>query len=290
MRMLKDNFDIHFSFSQKEIEMMKGDDKDDYNAWIKKIYALSLDPTWDDKPSPTPDLSDWNNLTAVYCVDNISLDMGLLVAHVGEELKTLSSLLFDDNQYTVDIFDEIKCWGDLASHISPSTDIIIVDQYVFSSRELCVSNIYTILRELCKPTCSEINIVFFTLKADPYNGVMPDWDDIYTKIRNSCTKKHCPRPNVTFIKVNKDVLKEHDRTIFTNYLVFSSGDTFNYFNSSGQKITTGRYLYKNSIAAKRNEKKAQGFIDDMQALINGIKGKNNYDLIIKDKKSHLLKF
>jgi len=230
---------------------------------------------------------DWNLLTAIYCIDNVQQNLGLIVAHLGEELDAISSLLFDGNQFTIDVFDDISKWSDLKTYSSPCTDMVIADPYVFSQQELYKSNIYPFLQELCSKTDGRVNIVFFTRKEEQ----QPDWDKIYTEIRSNCVKsKQSPKPNVTFVIASKDVLAEHDRTFFTNYKVFVSGDTINYFDASSNRITTGRWLHIHSGASRRNERIAKKYIDDMQNIVNEIKRKNNPALIIKDKKSNVIKF
>ena len=144
----------------------------------------------------------------------------------------------------------------MKEYVSPCTDIIIADQFIFSSPELYQKNIYSLIRALCsKVKNSHVNIVIFTLKSN-YNKLTstefePDWDTIYSKIRK-CAEKHSSF-KVTFVTASKQTLEEHDRTIFTNYKYFSSGDSYNYFDSNDVRITNGRNLHAHSHAEKDNE-------------------------------------
>ena len=291
LRMIKDNLSIRWCFEKEEIERLSKDDRDDFYSWLRMMDSLSETPRWGDSVPNPINLSDWNLLTAIYCIDNVPQNKGLIVAHLGQELDAISSLLFDGNQFTINVFHDISKWDDLKDYSSPCTDIIIADPFVFSSPDLYDTNIYSILRELCIKTDGRINIVFFTLREDPQSHMAPDWDKIYEGIRSKCVKsKKTPKPNVTFVNASKKVLDEHDRTIFTNYKLYASGDSYNYFDTSSNRITKGRYLYINSGASKRNEQSAKKFIDDMQNIVNEIKKKANPSLIIKDKKSNVITF
>lgn len=242
-----------------------------------------------------------DQLMAVYCLSKDSdpkLEShakkgNLLIACEGQEIETVSSLYFDALQYTKNIFHKISSWSDLEAYISPCTDIIIADQYIFSSPELYQKNIYSLIRVLCsKAKNAHVNIVVFTLKSNYSKQTKtefePAWDTIYTKIRK-CAEKHSSL-NVTFVTASKETLEEHDRTIFTNYKYISSGDSYNYFDSNDTKITTGRNLHVHSHAERDNEDDAKKFLADMQEIINSIKGKNNLSLIKKDGICNFLNF
>lgn len=95
-------------------------------------------------------------------------------------------------------------------------------------------------------------------------------------------------PAVTIVLSRE--LNEHDRTLFTNYKTFVSGDSFNYLDSQGERITNGRYLHVSSHVYTNNYKIFQKFYTDMQQLVDNIKQKNNPDLIKGDKESNYLKF
>jgi hypothetical protein len=137
-----------------------------------------------------------------------------------------------------------------------------------------------------------VNIVIFTLKSNynqkTKNEFEPDWDTIYSKLRK-CADKHSSF-NVTFVTASKQNLEEHDRTIFTNYKYFASGDSYNYFDSNGDRITNGRYLHAHSHADKDNDADAKQFVGDMQKIIDNIKRLNNQTLVKKDKISNYLNF
>lgn len=302
MRMLKDNYDIFLTFSKNEID---GEDKKDILLWLTRM-AEGINRKehikWGcDFPKRPLDTSTFtpSELSSVYCLskdkdsklESRINEGNLIIACEGQEIEKLSSLFFDSYQYTRNIFHKVKSWEDLNQYTSPCTDIIITDMYLFSNPELYQRNIYSLIRVLGKKK-AHINIVIFTLKSQ-YNkeskiAFEPDWDSIYTKIRK-CADKYSSF-NVTFVTASKETLEEHDRTIFTNYKSFASGDSYNYFDTNGNKITNGRHLHVHSHADNDNEEDSIKFLEDMQNIIDSISKLNNSSLIKKDKKSNFLKF
>lgn len=302
VRMLKDHFSLHFSFSKSDVESFCDDDKNDFYLWMRSMDSLKDEIKWGDRTfdagfNPKLFGKDKDKLMSVYCLRNSQTyaKQGMvLIATLGEEVDTLASLFVEGNQFTANVYQEVKQWDDLLSYSSPVTDIIVVDPYIFFSPELNKPNIYTIIRTLCQRTpIQKINIVVFSLREyrDDKTKItyVPDWDTIYSEIR-SCVKSKC-RPNVTFVTLNKDVLKEHDRSIFTNYKVFSSGDTYNYFNSKGERVTDGRWLHVHSCASRSNKDDAEKLISDLQKKIDYVKNDlRNPNLILKDKECNFIDF
>lgn len=299
MRMLMNYFEIHLSFSQDDITKMKGDDRDDFDLWINSIDNLVNEIKWGDdrfEYSFNPYLLGREYLMAVYCLqsgqDKIGKE-GLLIAKQGEELKVLSSLYFKDYQFKDELWRKINKWEDLSSYISPCTDVIIADPYIFSDNSLIPSNIVPLCKELCTITRKQkLNIVIITVKDN--TKTKEDWNKICNNIKN-CISGHY-NPNVTIVEVNRvkkengnPNLKEHDRTIFTNYKMFISGDTLNFFDSKHNKISNGRWLHVHSNAQIDNMQSSLKFIDDMQGLVSAAKT-TNPDLIKHDKKSNFLNF
>ena len=309
MRMLKDNFTIFFTFAKKDILSLGQNDKQDVMQWLTQmasgINSSNKEPIrWESIfPNRPLDISTFNTeqLSSVYCLAKASdakleshIQKGnLIIACEGQEIEALSTLFFDSFQYTKNIFHKVNSWSDLGKYVSPCTDIIVADLYLFSSPELYQQNIYSLIRALAgRVKNSRVNIVIFTLRKN-FNQVSktefePDWDTIYSKLRK-CADKHSSF-NVTFVTASKQNLEEHDRTIFTNYKYFASGDSYNYFNSNGEKITNVRYLHAHSHADKDNDADAKQFIMDMQKILDNIRKLNNPSLVKKDKISNFLIF
>lgn len=305
MRMLKKHCSIDFNFPKEDLkassELMK---------WFTTFFTdgVGQNSLHFDEPSilPRPLKSNMHklintnpkNLSSIYLLDGDDVqrtkDIGtLLIAPVGQEVETLSNLIFEDGQYNYPIdVTQFKSWNEITTFISPLTDIILVDRFILSDSSLYEANLYTILKELCQYLKAKINIVIFTLPEYYDNNTKltykPSFDIIRKNIKNKVEQVTGYPPAVTIILSRE--LEEHDRTLFTNYKTFVSGDSFNYLNSQGELITDGRYLYVSSHVYTNNDKIFEKFYTDMQQLVDKIKQKNNPDLIKGDKESNYLNF
>lgn len=303
MRMLKDNFHINFTFAKELITEASPDDRSDIMQWFTNMASGLGDISWNSgfpqNPIKADDLKKRANITSVYCLDeNKRSDVcslvnkgTIIISKIGSELNALSNLLIHSNQYTKNIFDEISKWEDIKNFISPTSDILIYDRYLLASPELYESNLYTLVKCLADSVKNEkVNIVIVTLKDNFDNfskrNFEPDWDGIYSNLRTKVNKKF--RPNITFVVASKDRIK-HDRYIITNYKMFSSGDSYNYFNSQGTKITSGSWFHIYSLADNANMANADRLIKDVQELINVLKRINDSN-IKKDRICNFLKF
>lgn len=295
-QMLKEQFDMNFNFSKKELLA----DKTHFNevfAWLKTLSSgMTGKIEWNVKfPSRPLKTNCHTNFTpeqlcSVYLLDDEKIDKLLskgilLLAKPGQELDTLSNLCFKNKQYQKNIFRKLTSWQVLENYISPCTDIVLVDQYLFSDETLQESNIYVLLESLCSLAHdSRVNIIIFTLKEvydkDAKRTFVPRWDKILEDIFRKIEYKVGMSPNIVIVTASKDSLKEHDRSIFTNYKLYFSGDTMNYFNSTGTKITNGRTFNVYSLVDSENKLDAQDFLDKMQTVYDKIKSINP-DLIHK---------
>lgn len=303
MRMLKDNFHIYFTFTKESIDNASSDDKSDIMQWFTSMASGLGDISWNSSfpqnPIKNDDLKKKPNYSSVYCLDenkrsdvNSLFNKGIvIVSKVGSELSAFSNLFVYSNQYTKDVFDEISRWEDVKKYISPTSDIIIYDRYLLSSPELYESNLYKLVKCLADNATNEkINIVIVTLKEvydkSSKQVFEPNWDDIYSNLRSKVNKKF--RPNITFVVATESRIK-HDRYIITNYKMFTSGDTYNYFNNQGEKITSGSWFYANSLADKTNMAKAEKLLTDLQELVDTLKRINDTN-IKKDRICNFLVF
>ena len=99
--------------------------------------------------------------------------------------------------------------------------------------------------------------------------------------------------NVTLVFYAKDINGRyshipHDRFIITNYRLFTSGDSFCYFNSHNENISNGSFLQVDSLVKYENRIIVDSMLEWLQQLYNSIKRLNNDMLIIGDKESSLL--
>ncbi len=287
MRMLKSQFDIFLTFPLSEDDI----NDEDITSFTQFLSEGRKDRIYGDNirfPKPRPlsvnvqkSFVEKDDFSAIYLLNDYNVDKvkenGLLLfAGVGEEFKTLYSLIIRKDIFQfhdeLDIGKEIKKWCDLDPFVFPCTDIILVDRYVFSSPDKYATNAYDFLKTLARHSKNTpVNIVIFTLKStgSKKNNTYfePDWDDIIKEIKKKFKKQN--QPKVTIIAA-KDVeeLEVHDRYIFTNYRAFKSGDTLNYFDENGNKITRGLFLDVSSLADYKYYQNAMNFIEKMQGIIN----------------------
>ena len=93
--------------------------------------------------------------------------------------------------------------------------------------------------------------------------------------------------NITFVLSHEC---PHDRLIITNYRMFRSGDSFNYYDSKGNLKTKGDALDVDSMAKASSYRYAVQRINNVQAIVDKLKSLNRNDLIIGDKISSWIKF
>ena len=183
-------------------------------------------------------------------------------------------------------------WSAFGNNSSPCTDIILVDQYVFSQSEVEYEvNSYALLEQLCKWTKgTAINIVIFTLRgykdADTYTTI--PFNIIMRNLKRRLGDLVGVEPNITFVIMPGKV--KHDRTILTNYKMYTSGDSFKYFKDgvNVSLCTHGDWMYINSLHDNDNFQNAKDYVHDLQDVIDGVK--DGLMSILGDKKSFFLKF
>lgn len=225
--------------------------------------------------SNTPNDFNDEQHSAVYLITDEKLHLlkdknQYLVAEAGGELDVLSQLWFDDRQYLKNIFDKLDKWAELEKYQSPCSDIIIYDKFLLLDENLWEFNLYALLNQLSfESTCSKMNVVIFTLKDD--QGKTCDFEKAKDTIKRLLMERTGHKASVVIVTGSRQKLGEHDRTIFTNYKLYTSGDSFNYFDSNGNKITKGRTFHVYSLVSKENEATAKGFLRDMQTLYDSIK-------------------
>ena len=304
-RMLRHHFDIHFNFPKEELKKYP-----DIMSWITVMNdgVSGKDPVFSSTVFPPRPLKsnthkdfDKIHLSAVYLLNDEKMGMlmnrgEILYAGVGTEVDVLSSLIRDDTDYGFVKQLEVRKmtgWTSLDPHVMPTTDIIVVDQYLFSDDSIYASNVYRMIARLCKRiNNAPVNIVFFT-PHEFYNKstkctFTPQWGEVLSDIKKSVKAVTGFAPFVTAVFSSN--LGEHDRTIFTNYQYLFSGDTYNYFDSSNNVVTRGRFLDIKSIAHREHFEAAFNFIQDMNAVLSNVISLRNPDSIKGDKKSLYLDF
>ena len=305
--MLKKCCDIKFTFSKDAVEKL--DDIIDKEASTKiKLWMATMvegfkgrimwGVDFPPRPLKTNMCNDFpqEDLSAIYLLDDekcarVKETGRLLIAEPGNELDALEHLIIgDDNLYTRILNPkDLENWDGIEQYLSPCTDIIIADPYLMSDHDLYDNNLYALVVKLASKSKCKLNYIFITNKCILTRErieISPDWETIKSTIKDKVEQITGYCPNVTFV-LKQNI--EHDRTIFTNYKQYISGDTFNYFDSCWKVVTRGRYLNIHSIASKDCWDSCCSFLDDMQA-VNIQLEELNPDQIIGDKKGLYLKF
>jgi hypothetical protein len=229
-----------------------------------------------------------DELLSVYFIndENISSLVNkneLLIADIGEEMSMFRSLFLNNSDYKLEkklrIGSDFSSWEDLEQFQSPLTDLIIVDNYILGDISLFETNLKGLVKNsITSGIRKTINIIIF-YKPDS-KGV--SFRDLKNELKAIVREKCVESPNITTIKH----YAEHDRTILKNFIRINSGDSFNYFLSTGKKTTKGKEIHFSSIADKENYALYIELLKDLQKIIDNA----NATSIEGDKKSRFLKF
>lgn len=295
VKLMKRQLNIIFNFPKEEI---KNDDI--IRSWILRLTEGVGNTTkirfLSESFPPRPLKDDCYNsfeekeLSSVYLLNDEKCDLVkkkgcILISDKGGEINTLTKLFFRQNDYLfekkVAIDDEnFKGWIYFRNLMLPLSDIIMVDNYIFEDEYLYDFNLYPLVKLLVTEVKVKLNIVFVS-KPSP----KVEWSEIKEHLKNEIKQITGFFPNITFIQSSE----EHDRTILTNYHRIISGDSFNYFDSKGRKITKGREIYFLSLANRENYQLANRLSNDLQTLVDKLKTLNS-SYIIGDRVSNLIKF
>lgn len=316
-RMLKRQLDVKYNFSKKEIlenELLKNYfslSGDGCGLSESDIFSLEMIPVRPIK-SNSSNQFDSEQHSAIFLIDDertsVLQEKGTsLVGQLGQEIETLKQLFCGNDYdfhklYNIQDPKSFPNWKQLSKDgvNLPLSDIIIMDRYIGSQEDLMEYNLIKLIEVLVEKVHGEVNLVLFCNNTYSWNGkeITPNWGQIRENIRKHLKQKIGITSNVTIIFFSKTNKKnnndnaniDHDRIIFTNYMMYRSGDSFCYFDSKGRMISKGKSLDVNSLAKKSNYDFAMSFIEQAQKLYNEIKQKDNSDLIIGDKKSNYINF
>lgn len=215
----------------------------------------------------------------------------LLIGRPGEEFLIFNQIFFNQGDYKFD--KKIKIggtafskWTDLDKYSLPLSDIVIIDPYILVDNSMIDTNLITYLKTLVLRAKCKINVVLYVNS----NKVAISYADLSSKIRQAIKSVTGISPDFTLVKYfdqrNVPSVAEHDRTIYTNYFRVYSGDSFNYFLSTGKKNTKGREIHYISFGERENYQLAVDLISDVQKSIDSLPS----TAIEGDKKSNLLNF
>jgi hypothetical protein len=299
IKTLKKQLNIFFNFPK---DVLKTDDKlmswfADFSQGVGENNTFVFENSFPPRPlkSNTYKHFNSNQLSSAYLINDDRFDAlnntgTLLMAKPGEELELFNKLFFLQQDY---LFEKrwrissaaFSSWSDLSGFSMPLTDIIIVDPFILKNKDTDTDtidiNLIGYLEILSEIINVKANIIVFT---NP-NNIDVDYPELLPKIRAVLNKTTRIQPNFTLIKTTK----EHDRTILTNYKRVYSGDTFNFFNNRGQKITKGKEIGYSSLGNSENHRLAIDVFNDLQLHIDFLKV-HNPSFIIGDKESNYLTF
>jgi hypothetical protein len=301
IKTMQKQMNVFFNFSKTELVS-----SEILIAWIKLftsgVGASSIQRFNDEKFPERPLKTNTHNsfdkeqLSSVYLVNDERIELlaekgALLIGRPGEEIDVFNQVFLFNNDYKFEKKliigdDNFKTWTTIEKFALSVSDILFVDSYILSDATLIEHNFIKLLKTLVSKSRCKVNIV--VLVNTDKQAVA--YDDLSKRVRQAVNEVTGVNPNFTLISVRhqRGVTShaEHDRTIFTNYSRFYSGDTFNYFGPNGEKITKGRELHISSFGDFENHSVSLKLVEDLQLKINALPD----SAIEGDKKSNFLSF
>lgn len=309
-RMLRRQLHLVFNMDRSELKA-----NPDLFEWIKMIgegrgKSEETDTFLADKfpirPIKSNSYNDWPRrcLLSAYLIDDFDVSKlknkgCVLLGDVGEELNILTRLFCGrDYEYhhLYDLRKNFLSWDQLTKDDQslPCTDIIISDRYLFNNQlELIEYNLSRMLTALANNVKNQISVVIYTLyetknKYGVTNGGLKSIGEEKASeiIKDTLLKVTGVNPNVTFVCSNDNKKILHDRFVISNYRLLRSGDSFNYFNTSGRRITNGGFLDVDSLANHETYFFVESLLDKLQSIYNELK--SNDRMIMGDRKSKFI--
>lgn len=301
LRALRRQLDVQFNFKKSALkqdeEMMTW-----FTGFASSVGNTELifsDTKFPDRPLKSNAYLSMDNeqLGSIYLLDDVKIDnlkesFTIIAGAPGEEVQTISRIFLHNEDYKFDkklkiAGAEFSNWEDLGKYPFESTDILIVDQFILSDKEGVTNNLLPLLSILSNKSKSKLNLVIYTKHIEGYQT----YDDVKSDIRKAVSGVTGKRINLTIVQYRdqrdvKVIQAEHDRTIFTNYSRYYSGDTFNYWHPDGTKRTKGRELHIAGYGNKENHTLALELISEIQEYIDSLPD----EMIEGDKKSNFLSF
>ena len=309
MRLIKENFDVFYTFDEQDIKKEKRQKIVKIDNWQKNLSSGRMGkgvcynailPSFCEEDNGT-----WNpidELQSLFLIkENSIIPNGLIASRRNDGCDALRNLLIENKCVPAKFYytrpekgKEIQKWEIVSNNVSPCTDIIINDLYLFAQSDCEYdSNSYKLIAELCKNSIGQrLNIVIVTRmcfnvyeKKKQKDGSFKSVSVPYT-ISIDTIKRNLKRitkevtnyeANITIIAQGDDPTYKriHDRTIFTNYKLFISGDSFKYYRdkvggnpNTTEFISHGLWFGVCSLFDDEHDKIAKRFLDDIQEIID----------------------
>ena len=309
MRLIKENFDVFYTFDEQDIKKEKRQKIVKIENWQKNLSSGRMGkgvcynailPSFCEEDNGT-----WNpkdELQSLFLIkENSIIPNGLIASRRNDGCDALRNLLIENKCVPAKFYytrpekgKEIQKWEIVSKNVSPCTDIIINDLYMFAQSDTEYgSNSYKLIEELCKRSVGQkLNIVIVTRMYFNMNknkkqkdGSIKTVSVPYSILTNSIIRNikriaeevtNC-EANVTIIAQRDEHSDKriHDRTIFTNYKLFISGDSFKYYRdkvddnpNTTEFISHGLWFGVCSLFDDEHRKIAKRFLDDIQEIID----------------------
>lgn len=300
-RVIQKQLNLYFNFEKNEI--LKNDLLKTWFSMLTQGVGKHVKHEFLSEKFPTRPLKhcfhknlNSNQLSSIFLLnENLIADIKnsgvLLIGEKGDEISTLSKLFLLQEDYDFDKKlkiggEELNQWSDLTKFSFPITDIIIIDSFIASDISLIDTNLIQLIKTLSILSRVKMNILIYT----NHDKIALQFNELSSKVKEALKSVTGEMPYFTLVKYrdqrNIESFAEHDRTIFTNYNRYYSGDTYNYFKSDGTKITKGRELLISNYGKSENHNLAKELIQDIQENIKKIPANS----IEGDKKSNFITF
>ena len=309
LKLIRENFDVFYTFDGGEIKKEKRQKIVKIENWQKNLssgrmgkgvcYETNL-PSFSENDNGT--LHPKDELQSVFLINNdFIIPNGLITSRNCSGIDALRNLLIENKCVPAKFYytrpeegKEIQKWEIVSRNVSPCTDIIINDLYMFAQSDCeYESNSYKLIEELCKKSKGQrLNIVIVTKrcynmyeKKKQKDGTYKDASVEY-QISTTSIARNLKRitsditgyeANITIVAQQNDPRNKriHDRAIFTNYKLFISGDSFKYYldktgdsSISTEFISRGLWFGVCSLFDDEHNKIAKRFLGDIQEIID----------------------
>lgn len=282
--------DIEFSKLEKLIT------EDEFYNDLSEISGIKCDDSWVNKLEDEAFLYkgnlsklfllgnaiDCDNLVSKYnllFINNNNLETLWHQVRIDREISEMTPCNANENDYS---FDN---WLKLSNFKHPFHDLLIFDLYLLcdKSNQKIESNLKPMLQSFSAFTQNgEYQLTIISkeiLKPNAVNNPVEKIEDVYQMINRTNCK-------LVYYDETKATLKEHDRQIITNYMVFDCGAGWNIFKEKGGVNTStkiiGRSIFRNDAKnsannALQNFKSYYATIKEkkIQVLIPGLFDENN---------------
>lgn len=141
-----------------------------------------------------------------------------------------------------------KSWHQLEEYITPFTDMVIVDNFMFDYT-VWEQNLFEIIKVFANKAPVKFNLLLVSYIGN--DKALLDIELIFNQINQDLLNNNGIACNLSIALFDRK-LKEHDRGIFTNYLRIKSGDSFVFLNSKNEIITKGTELDFQSMSVRDN--------------------------------------